>query len=51
VSISLNLLIAALQFDDLGIMPVGQERAYYHCGKPYRGPAVYCSLACALADA
>lgn len=22
-----------------------------HCGKPYRGPAVYCSLACALADA
>jgi hypothetical protein len=21
-----------------------------HCGKPYRGPAVHCSLACALAD-
>ena len=22
-----------------------------HCGKTYRGPAVYCSLECALADA
>jgi ribosomal protein S27AE len=27
------------------------ERACDRCGKPYRGPAVYCSLACALADA
>ena len=27
------------------------ERACDHCGKLYRGPAVYCSLACALADA
>jgi hypothetical protein len=22
-----------------------------HCGTPYRGPAVYCSLTCAIADA
>ena len=27
------------------------ERACDHCGQPYRGPAVYCSLACSLADA
>jgi hypothetical protein len=27
------------------------ERECDHCGKPYRGPAVYCSLECALADA
>jgi len=27
------------------------ERACDHCGKPYRGPAVYCSLKCAQADA
>jgi hypothetical protein len=27
------------------------ERACDHCGTPYRGPAVYCSLACVLADA
>ena len=27
------------------------ERACHHCGKPYRGPAVYCSLQCAIADA
>jgi hypothetical protein len=28
-----------------------EERACDRCGKPYRGPAVYCSLACALEDA
>jgi hypothetical protein len=28
-----------------------EERACDHCGKPYHGPAVYCSFACALADA
>jgi hypothetical protein len=28
-----------------------EERACDHCGNPYRGPAVYCSLACAQADA
>jgi hypothetical protein len=27
------------------------ERSCDHCGKPYRGPAVYCSLECAVADA
>lgn len=27
------------------------ERLCDHCQKPYRGPAVYCSLECALADA
>jgi hypothetical protein len=27
------------------------ERACDHCQRPYRGPAVYCSLTCALADA
>lgn len=27
------------------------ERACDFCGKLYRGPAVYCSLECALADA
>jgi Zn ribbon nucleic-acid-binding protein len=27
------------------------ERACDHCGKPYRGPAVYCSLTCAVEDA
>lgn len=27
------------------------ERACDRCGKLYRGPAVYCSLTCALADA
>ena len=27
------------------------ERACDHCGKLYRGPAVYCSLKCAQADA
>jgi hypothetical protein len=28
-----------------------EERACDHCAKLYRGPAVYCSLECALADA
>jgi hypothetical protein len=27
------------------------ERACDYCGKPYRGPAVYCSHDCATADA
>jgi hypothetical protein len=27
------------------------ERTCDHCGKPYRGPAVYCSLDCAVSDA
>jgi hypothetical protein len=27
------------------------ERECEHCGIPYRGPAVYCSLECAQADA
>ena len=27
------------------------ERACDKCGKLYRGPAVYCSLECAIADA
>jgi hypothetical protein len=27
------------------------ERQCDCCGKPYRGPAVYCSLECAIADA
>jgi DNA polymerase III epsilon subunit-like protein len=27
------------------------ERACDRCGKPYRGPAVYCSLKCAMEDA
>jgi hypothetical protein len=27
------------------------ERECDHCGERYRGPAVYCSLTCALADA
>jgi len=27
------------------------ERPCDRCGKPYRGPAVYCSLTCAIADA
>ena len=28
-----------------------RQRNCDHCGKPYRGPAVYCSLQCALDDA
>lgn len=28
-----------------------RKRLCEKCGKPYRGPAVYCSLECALADA
>lgn len=28
-----------------------QERDCDHCGKPFRGPAIYCSLECAVADA
>lgn len=28
-----------------------EERACDRCGAPYRGPAVYCSFSCALADA
>jgi hypothetical protein len=27
------------------------ERECDHCGKTYQGPAVYCSLECAMADA
>ena len=26
------------------------ERACDHCGKSYRGPAVYCSFECTVAD-
>jgi hypothetical protein len=26
------------------------ERACDYCGKPYRGPAAYCSLECATDD-
>lgn len=28
-----------------------EPRKCDHCGKPYRGPAVYCSLTCAISDA
>lgn len=28
-----------------------EERACDYCGRPYQGPAVYCSLECAEADA
>ena len=28
-----------------------EPRECDHCGKQYRGPAVYCSLECAIADA
>jgi hypothetical protein len=28
-----------------------EPRACDHCGKTYRGPAVYCSLECAMVDA
>jgi ribosomal protein S27AE len=31
--------------------PAYSERLCDRCGKPYQGPAVYCSLECALADA
>lgn len=31
--------------------PAFSERMCDRCGKRYRGPAVYCSLACAIADA
>lgn len=31
--------------------PTFPERRCDFCGLPYRGPAVYCSLECALADA
>lgn len=31
--------------------PVWPERPCDHCGQPYQGPAVYCSMDCALADA
>jgi hypothetical protein len=27
------------------------SRACDHCGQPYRGPAIYCSFECAIADA
>jgi hypothetical protein len=30
--------------------PSFPERACDYCGRPYRGPAVYCSLDCAQAD-
>lgn len=31
--------------------PIWPKRLCIRCGKPYRGPTVYCSLECALADA
>lgn len=31
--------------------PTWPERQCDYCQRPYRGPAVYCSLICALADA
>ena len=31
--------------------PSFNERECDHCGKLYRGPALYCSLTCALSDA
>ena len=31
--------------------PSFSERECDRCGRPYRGPAVYCSLECAIADA
>jgi hypothetical protein len=31
--------------------PTCDERACDHCGKLYRGPSVYCSFECAMADA
>lgn len=31
--------------------PTFDPRRCYHCGETYTGPAVYCSLDCALADA
>lgn len=31
--------------------PSFPERECDHCGQLYQGPAIYCSLGCALADA
>jgi hypothetical protein len=31
--------------------PSQPERACDHCGQSYRGPALYCCLRCAVADA
>lgn len=31
--------------------PYWPERDCDRCGKPYRGPAVFCSFACAIGDA
>lgn len=36
-----------LRYDD----PSFPERTCDKCGRQYRGPAVYCSLECAVADA
>jgi hypothetical protein len=49
-------------FVDDVMAPTDRARAAYHddampertcdnCGQPYRGPAVYCSLGCAIEDA
>lgn len=42
-----DLLPARLAYHD----PAEPERACEHCGQPYRGPAEYCSIECADADA
>jgi hypothetical protein len=36
--------------DDPYVNPSFAERECDFCGKPYRGPAVYCSLECATDD-
>jgi hypothetical protein len=43
----LGMVRARTAFQD----PAMSERACDRCGKPYRGPSVYCSLDCAVADA
>jgi len=47
----LDALEAQQRAEAAYIDPSFPERACDRCGKTYQGPAVYCSLACAIADA
>ncbi len=50
-SIIQKMMFQATTGEAAYIDPSWPERACDNCHKIYRGPAVYCSLTCALADA
>lgn len=50
-SIIQKMMVQATTGEAAYVNPDWPPRACDHCGKEYHGPAVFCSLTCALAEA